>query len=55
MQCWRNFTTVINKAKTACETASHEITDHFVDVNKMVTIGSETEREIKEIMLTRFA
>ncbi|MCH7612206.1 MAG: DNA damage-inducible protein D [Candidatus Marinimicrobia bacterium] len=52
---WRNFTQVINKAKTACETAGHRITDHFVDVNKMVTIGSETEREIKEIMLTRFA
>ncbi len=52
---WRNFNTVINKAKTACETTGHEITDHFVDVNKMVAIGSDTQREINEIMLTRFA
>lgn len=52
---WRNFTKVINKAKTACETAGHEIADHFVGVNKKVQIGSGTEREIDDIMLTRFA
>lgn len=52
---WRNFTKVINKAKTACETSGHAILDHFVSVNKMVQIGSETEREIEDLMLTRFA
>ena len=52
---WRNFTKVFNKAKTACEIAGHDISDHFVDVNKMVAIGSETEREINDLMLTRFA
>ncbi|MCK4312161.1 MAG: DNA damage-inducible protein D, partial [Candidatus Cloacimonetes bacterium] len=38
-----------------CETAGHRISDHFVEVNKMVKIGSETEREISDLMLTRFA
>ena len=33
---WRNFTLVITKSKTACELSEQQVTDHFVDVNKMV-------------------
>ena len=33
---WRNFGLVISKAKTACEVSGQRVTDHFVDVNKMV-------------------
>ncbi len=52
---WRNFTTVIIKAKTACEVSDHAISDHFVDVNKMVDLGSGSQREVDDIMLTRYA
>lgn len=53
---WRNFSSsAISKAKTACEVSGHQISDHFVDVNKMVDLGSGSQREVDDIMLTRYA
>jgi DNA-damage-inducible protein D len=52
---WRNFTAVISKAKTACEVSQHAVSDHFVDVNKMVDLGSGGQREVEDIMLSRYA
>lgn len=52
---WRNFNTAISKAKTACEISDYNISDHFVDVNKMVDLGSGSQREIDDIMLSRYA
>jgi len=52
---WRNFLNTIDKAKESCKASGGGVTDHFVDVNKMVKIGSGAERKQDDIMLTRYA
>jgi DNA-damage-inducible protein D len=52
---WRNFLKVIEKAKTACENTGVSVPDHFVDVNKMVPLGSGAERTVEDMALTRYA
>lgn len=52
---WRNFLLVIDKAQIACTNAKQNIQDHFADVSKMVDVGSGAQREIDDIILTRYA
>jgi DNA-damage-inducible protein D len=52
---WRNFINAVEKAKESCKTIGEAVLDHFVDVTKMVKIGSGAERKQDDIMLTRYA
>lgn len=52
---WRNFENVINKAKESCKTAKQDVFNHFVDVNKTIKMPKNAEKEISDILLTRYA
>ena len=52
---WRNFKNAIDKAKTSCESAGEKVSDHFADVSKMIDLGKGGQREVEEIVLTRYA
>jgi len=52
---WDNFKNVISKARTACEVSGQKVINHFADAGKMVALGSGAEKELDDIMLTRYA
>ena len=52
---WRNFLVVVDKAKVACATAGQIVEDHFVDANKMIDLGKGAQREVDDLLLTRYA
>ena len=51
---WRNFKKVIDKAMAACEGSENTVSDHFVDVDKIVEAGV-THKDIGDIQLSRYA
>ncbi len=52
---WRNFEAVIAKAMTACANSGAQISNHFVETTKMVTIGSDAQRTAKDYFLSIYA
>lgn len=52
---WQNFEKIINKSITTCENSDFNVADHFIDVSKMVAIGSGAYRKQKDYKLSRYS
>ena len=52
---WRKFSRVIEKARDASNNSKFKVSDHFVQTDKMVGIGSKTSRSIVDYKLSRYA
>jgi DNA-damage-inducible protein D len=52
---WDNFSKVIDKAKTSCQSSGVEVKHHFPDVGKMIDLAKGAQRRVEDIALTRYA
>ena len=52
---YRNFLKVVDKAIDACKHSNYDPSDHIVEFNDMVEIGSGAKRPAKSLKLSRYA
>ena len=52
---WRNFQSIIEKAKDSTINAGETVSHHFADVSKTIPMPKGAERQIDDVMLTRYA
>ena len=52
---WENFVVAVGRAIESCKTLGVSVDDHFREVTKMVQLGSGSQRDVQDFMLTRYA
>lgn len=52
---WRRFEQAIERAKSSCEQSGNNPNHHFAGAGKMVSLGSDSAREVSDFHLSRFA
>ena len=45
---WENFDKAVSRAMESCETSSIEVSDHFREVTKMVSLGSGAQKPVAD-------
>jgi hypothetical protein len=51
---WQKFRNVTAKAEKACENSGQTVSDHFIHVDKMITVGKGARRKIQDIFVSRY-
>jgi DNA-damage-inducible protein D len=54
-ETWRRFREVIERAKIASDNSGQFSSNHFVESDEMVEIGSGAKREVENVILSRYA
>lgn len=52
---WRNFQKVISTAQIACKISQQEVSYHFAEISKMITLAKGAQRKVIDYKLTRYA
>lgn len=52
---WRNFIFVVDKAKISCASTGCNVEHHFADVSKMINLAKGANRDVPDIIFTRYA
>ena len=52
---WQNFHKIIKIAIENCINSNYNISDHFIDVNKMIKLAKNARRKIQDYKLSRYA
>ena len=52
---WQNFHKIIKIAIENCINSNYNVSDHFIDVNKMIKLAKNARRKIQDYKLSRYA
>ena len=52
---WDRFCNVLDNAKNACENSKAVVSDHFIEVNKIIELANGASRNILDYELSRYA
>jgi prophage antirepressor-like protein len=50
---WQKFKNVVEKAQEACQNSGQGVSDHFIQVDKMIKAGKGAKRRVEDIHLSR--